>query len=126
MAAVAGDESLAATRLVSAMGATGDKLGSRADLASMKQATSLGAAGFFTLRSLGESLAMLALASGDSPSEIVSAYEESLQLPGQALTPIPFSSTPQPGNPGPVVSTFTIPKGSIEDVVTTIVKHGGF
>ena len=124
--AIAGEEGLAVSRLASSMGSAGDKLGSRADLAGMKQATSLGGAGFLTLRGLGESVAILDLLTGDSPSDALSVWEESQQLPHQALTAIPFSITPQPGSPGPVVWTFTLPKGSIEDVVTTVVKHGGF
>jgi hypothetical protein len=71
-------------------------------------------------------LGVATLFSGVSSSEVVSAYESSLQLPHQALTPIPFSVTPQAGSPGALVSTFTLPKGAIEDIVTTIVKHGGF
>jgi hypothetical protein len=125
-AGIAGDETLAATRMLASMGTTGDKLGSRADLGSLKQNASLGSAGFLTLRGLGGVLAMIAMSVGDSPSEISSVYEESLQLPHQALSPIPFSFTPQAGNPGSFVSTFTISKGSIEDFVTTVVKHGGF
>ncbi len=109
------------------MGTTsGDKLGSRADLASLKQNASVGAGGFTTLRGVAEAATMGSLLGGGSPSDVASDFEESLQLPHQALTPMPFSVTPQAGSPGPVVTTFTIPKGSIEDFVTTVVKHGGF
>jgi hypothetical protein len=123
---LAGDETLAASRLTASMAGTGDKLGSRGDLGALKQST-LGAGGFVTMRGLGETAALVAVVAGlDSPSEILSMYEEALQLPHQTLSPIPFSITPQPGSPGPVVSTFTLPKGSIEDAVTAVVKHGGF
>jgi hypothetical protein len=124
-AGIAGDETLAASRMLASMAASGNNLGSRADLASLKSA-SVGSAGFLTLRGMGGMLALFAMMLGDSPSEIASAYEESLQLPHQALSPIPFSFTPVTGSPGALVSTFTIPKGSIEDFVTTLVKHGGF
>jgi hypothetical protein len=125
----AGDEALCASRVAASLGNSGATLGSRSDLGSIKQNGSVGAAGFLTLRGLAETAAVATLLGGESPSEVVSAYEDSLQLPHQALTPLPFSLTPgagQAGSPGPVVATFAIPKGSIEDFVTMVVKHGGF
>jgi hypothetical protein len=127
--ALGGDDALCAARVAASMGGSGTTLGSRSDLASIKQNTSVGGAGFLTLRGLAETAAIASLLDGESPSEVASAYEDSLLLPHQALTPLPFSMTPgagQAASPGPVVATFAIPKGSIEDFVTMVVKHGGF
>jgi hypothetical protein len=121
-----GDETTCASRLAISLASSGNKLEGRADLGALKQNRNVGSAGFYTIRGFGEGLGVATLFSGVSSSEVVSAYESSLQLPHQALTPIPFSVTPQAGSPGALVSTFTLPKGAIEDIVTTIVKHGGF
>jgi hypothetical protein len=124
-----GDDALCAARVAASMGNTGATLGSRSDLGSIKQNTSVGGAGFLTLRGIAETAAIGSMLDGESPSEVASVYEDSLALPHQALTPLPFSLTPgagQAGSPGPVVATFAIPKGSIEDFVTMVVKHGGF
>jgi hypothetical protein len=43
------------------------------------------------------------------------------------MSPLLFSSTAQQGGPPSVtVATWTIPRGTIEDVVSTILRHGGF
>jgi hypothetical protein len=128
-----GDEGLCASRVVASMGSGGASgtatIGSRSDLAALKENKSVGAAGFLTLRGLAETAAVAMLLDGESPREVASEYEDSLTLPHQALSPLPYSLTPQAGqggSPGPVVATFAIPKGSIEDFVTMVVKHGGF
>jgi hypothetical protein len=122
---IGGDEGTCASRLATAMGTGGDKLEGRADLAALKQNQNLGAAGFFTIRGFLEGFGATGLASGAFSSEVVSTYERLLQLPHQALSPIPFSFNPQAG-PVSVVASTTLPKGAIEDTVTYVVKHGGF
>ncbi len=121
-----GDETACASRLSSSITSSGQRLDGREDLAVLKQDRNLGSAGFYTIRGFGEGLGVAALISGESSSEVASAYESSLQLPHRALTPIPFSITPRAGSPGALVSSFTLPKGAIEDIVTTYAKHGGF
>jgi hypothetical protein len=48
-------------------------------------------------------------------------------MPQKGVSPILFSSTAKAGGPPSVIAgQITVPRGTIEDVVTTILRHGGF
>ncbi len=126
---VAGDEALAVSKVAAALGQGEGKLSSRADLAGLKGAP-LGAAGFFTLRGLVETVALNGvLFGGVAPRGV----QEVTQLPGLGTMAIPFSLTApsapsgQPGGaPAAAELTVQVPRGAIDDVLDAAFKHGAF
>jgi hypothetical protein len=124
--AVAGDEAAAVSRLVATLGSSGDTLAGKAALAPLKD-TAVGAGGFLTARSLPEVAQQVALLLNGTIGGAKETFDEAAQMPHQGLTPVVFSSTAQPGSaPAITVSSVSIPRDAIEDVVTTILRHGGF
>ncbi|HEY6460600.1 MAG TPA: hypothetical protein VIY73_10635, partial [Polyangiaceae bacterium] len=123
---VGGDESVAAAKLVAAMGTAGDKLGSRGDLGQLKTGSS-GGGGFLTVRGLPEAVQQGQLLLAGMDWRAIETFEEASQLPHQGMTPIVFTSTPQAGGPPRVVaSRIVVPRDAIEDIVALVLKHGGF
>jgi len=123
--AVGGDETVVASRLVMTLGSTGDKLATHPELAPLKEGA-VGTGGFFTARGLPEA-GQLALFTEGATWGGKEAFDEAGQMPHGGLTPILFSSTAQAGGPPMLtLSRMSIPKDAIEDVVATILKHGGF
>ncbi len=121
-----GDEAGVAGKLAASMATSGDNLGGRADLASLKTA-SVGAGGFFTARGLAQVPVQLRLLGGGQAWGVSQALDDLEQMPQKGISPILFSSTAKAGGPPSVVtSQITVPRGTIEDVVTTILRHGGF
>jgi hypothetical protein len=67
------------------------------------------------------------IAGGSWPPRLGQALEDLDEMPQKGMSPLLFSSTAKEGGPPAVtVSTITVPRGTIEDVVTTILRHGGF
>jgi hypothetical protein len=119
------DPTLVSARLAAAVGGSGDTLGARPELSSMKN-TVVGAGGFFTARGLPE-IAVEAGAFGDDPSTFANAaalFDVSAQVGHQGTTPIPFSLTAPAAAPGTAVATLQVPRATVEDVVLAILKHG--
>ncbi|HEY8041041.1 MAG TPA: hypothetical protein VIF15_14645 [Polyangiaceae bacterium] len=121
-----GDEAIVAAKLAASLGAGGDKLAARPELASLKNG-SVGAGGFVTARGLPEAAQQMALLFSGSTWGATETFDEAAQLPHQGLVPVVFSVTAQQGaTPPPVVATVLVPTGAIEDVVTAILRRGGF
>ena len=117
--------------LVSAKLAGGDRRLGATPWARSRSSPSLkdaivGAGGFFTARRLPEIGAQFGVARrrAGRPRHGADLFEGSAQLPHQGATPIPFTLTAPPRTPGTVVATLQVPRGTIDDVVVTIVKHG--
>ncbi|HEY3820179.1 MAG TPA: hypothetical protein VGL81_23605 [Polyangiaceae bacterium] len=129
--AVGGDEGVTASRLAATLGGPnatggGDKLAAHAALAPLKDA-SVGAGGFFTARGLPEAAEQLPLLFEGATWVARETFEEAAQMPHQGLTPILFSSTAQASGATPTtVTRLTLPKDAIEDVVSAVLRHGGF
>lgn len=123
---VGGDETVVAAKLALSTAGSGDNLGGRTDLASLK-AASVGAAGFVTARGLSQLPVELRVLAAGQAWGGAEALDDLDQMPQKGASPILFSSTAKAGGPPSVVtSQITVPRGTIEDVVTTILRHGGF
>jgi len=123
---IGGDDVAVATRLAASLATTGDKLAGRAELASFKDGK-VGSGGFFTTRAIPEIPLQMMIAGGSWPPRLGQALEDLDEMPQKGMSPLLFSSTAKEGGPPAVtVSTITVPRGTIEDVVTTILRHGGF
>ncbi|HEY8091935.1 MAG TPA: hypothetical protein VIF09_28935 [Polyangiaceae bacterium] len=123
--AFGGEESVGA-RLASAMGSGGAKLSSRGDLATLKDAR-MGSGGFFSARGMAESAQLGPLLMHGTTWGATETFEQATQLPHQGTSPILYSTTPQPGGPPAVsISSFTVSREAIEDVMALALKHGGF
>jgi hypothetical protein len=135
---VAGDEALAIAKVATALkpaaaaGASAAppqsdaSLASRADLDALK-AGPVGSGGFFTLRGLAELATLSEVLSGGSLGGATEGLEEAAQMPGQGTIAIPFSLTAQAGGPpAAALAALQVPRGAIEDVVTAVLRHGGF
>jgi hypothetical protein len=123
---IGGDDAGLAARLAASLGTTGDKLAGRAELAAFKDGK-VGSGGFTTARALPEIPVQLMVAGGGWPPRMTQALEDLDQMPQHGMSPLLFSSTAKEGGPPSVtVATWTIPRGTIEDLVTTILRHGGF
>jgi hypothetical protein len=123
---IGGDEAGVTSKLAASMATSGDNLGGRADLASFKTA-SVGTGGFFTARGLAQVPVQLRLLGGGQAFGVSQALDDLEQMPQKGVSPILFSSTAKAGGPPAVVTgQVTVPRGTIEDVVTTILRHGGF
>jgi hypothetical protein len=120
-----GDAAVVAAKLSAAVAGSGDNLGSRADLAPMKNAV-LGAGGFFDTRSLPLLAQQVGTFGGDSTSFAGDGdlLEGVSQLPHQGATPIPFSFTAPAASPGTAVGTLQIPRGTIDDIMVLALKYG--
>jgi hypothetical protein len=123
---IGGDEAGVASKLAASLASGGDHLGGRADLASLKT-ESVGAAGFFTARGLAQTPIQLRLLAGGQAWGASESLDDLDQMPQKGVSPILFSTTAKAGGPPAVVTgQVTVPRGTIEDVVTTILRHGGF
>jgi hypothetical protein len=124
--AVGGDDAVTAARLATALGTSGERLSGRADLASLKN-EKVGAAGFFTARGLPEGAQQLALLFNGATWGASESFEETAQMPHRGLTPVLFSLTALQGvTPTTLAARLQVPRDAIEDMVTTILRHGGF
>jgi hypothetical protein len=122
---IGGDEATVASRLAAALAPSGDKLASRPELAGLKDAKT-GSGGFVTVRGVPEAIDEVSIFLRGSTSRSAEIFDEAAQMPNHGLTPIVFSSTAQAGSPATVTARLQIPRGAIEDVVTTVLRHGGF
>jgi hypothetical protein len=122
---VGGDTALLGPKLASAVAGSGDGLRARPELAGMKDAV-LGAAGFFTARGLPEAAQQIATFGGDPGGLAGGAdvFDGVAQLPHQGTTAIPFSLTAPASSPGSAVATLQVSRGTIDDVLVAILKHG--
>jgi hypothetical protein len=123
--AAAADEGVAATRLRAAMAGSGNTLGGRTDLASLR-AASLGAGGFVTLRGFAAEGAALAALFGAPPKDVTEPLAEIAQLPSHGMAPLVFTGTPTSAGPMPsLVGSLEVPRQAIEDVLALVLAHGG-
>jgi hypothetical protein len=123
---IGGDEAITAARLAATLGSAGEKLGARADLAALKDAR-IGSGGFFTARGLPETAQQVSLLGNAGAWGASEVFDEAAQMPHQGLSPIVFTTAIQAGaTPATVVARIQVPRDAIEDVVTTVLKHGGF
>jgi len=121
--ALGGEEGAVAAHLALALGQTGDKLATRADLAPLKE-RAVGSGGFFTARSVTRASRQVAALLGSGRQTSV---DEASQMPHKGLAPILFGSTALAGTtPATVEAHVQVPRDAIEDVVWTILQHGGF
>jgi hypothetical protein len=123
---VGGDVALIGAKLAAAVAGSGEILGARPELASMKDAV-VGAGGFVTARGLPENGVEIGAFGGGGMGAFgtaASLFDGSAQLPHQGTTPIPFSLTASAAAPGTVVASLQVPRGTIDDVVMTVIKHG--
>jgi hypothetical protein len=124
--AAGGDEAVTASRLATSLAPGADKLSARPGLESLKDG-SVGAGGFFTTRSLPEVAQQLPLLFTGATWLNKESFDEAAQMPHHGMTPVPFSFTAQPGGPPSVTATrLTLPRDAIEDVVASVLRHGGF
>ena len=124
---VGGDGALIGAKLAAAVAGSGDVLGARQELASMKDAV-VGAGGFLTARGLAEIGVEIGAFGGEggmgAPGTAAMLFDGSAQVPHQGTTPIPFSLTASATAPGTVVASLQVARGTIDDVVATVIKHG--
>jgi hypothetical protein len=122
---VGADPVLAGTKLEAAMSGAGDTLRGRADLAGFKDPT-VGAGGFMTTRGMIESVSQIAELTGDPGGfGLASSLFDGLgQLPHQGLTPIAFTTTAPATSPNTAVTTLQVPRGTIDDFMMILIKHG--
>jgi len=123
---VGGDGALIGAKLAAAVAGSGDILGARPELASMKDAV-VGAGGFLTARGLSEIGMEIGAFDGEGGTGGHTAamlFDSSGQLPHQGTTPVPFSLTASSAAPGTVVASLQVPRGTIDDIVATVIKHG--
>jgi hypothetical protein len=118
---VGADPSLVAAKLAASVGGSGDTLAAKPELASMKD-TLMGAGGFLSARATELVASELAAIRGPGDLENLAAFLEG--SPHQGQTPIPFSLTAPAAAPGTAVATLQVPRGTVDDVVVAIVKHG--
>lgn len=120
-----GDEAVVAAKLAASMGAGGDNLGGRAELASLKSA-SVGTAALLSARGLALLPIRFRLALGGSAFGASEALGDLEKMSDKGLSPIVVTSVPKAGGP-PSVATgnVDIPRAFIEDVVTSFLRHGG-
>jgi hypothetical protein len=124
--AVGGDDAIVSARLATALGTNGDRLSGRAELASLKD-EKVGAAGFFTARGLPEGAQQLALLFNGTTWGASETFDEAAQMPHRGVTPVLFSLTSQQGaTPATLAARLQMPRDAIEDMVTSILRHGGF
>ena len=123
---IGGDDSGVAARMAACLATTGDKLAGRAELAPLKEGK-VGSGGFITARALPEIPMQMMIAGGGWMPGVNQALDDLDQMPQKGMSPLLFSSTAKEGGPPSVtVSTMTVPRGTIEDLVTTMLRHGGF
>ncbi len=122
---VGGDAALISAKLAVALAGSGDVLGAKTELASMKDAV-VGAGGFLTARGLTAIAAEISAFGGEVGNLGTGGalFESTAQLPHQGTTPIPFTLTAPAATPGTAVATLQVPRGAIDDVVMTLIKHG--
>ncbi len=118
-----GDGTLVVSKLSAAIVGSGDTLRARPELGVLKDA-SLGAAGFFTGRGVPELGEQMAAIFGGDPGRGAELFETTAQLPHQGVTPVPFTLTAQSGAAGTVVATMQVSRGTVDDVLVTVLKHG--
>jgi hypothetical protein len=110
-----------ASKLASAIGASPDSLAARPEIAPLKTAT-VGAAGFLTLHAIPESALLFAGTFGGPSTR--EGFDELALLPHRGSVPMWFSWTaPSEAATAQVVATLEIPRGAMDDIVTTIVRH---
>jgi hypothetical protein len=122
---VGGDPALSSAKLEAAMSGAGDNLRGRAELAGFKDPAS-GSGGFVTTRGMIEAVLQVAELSGD-PSGFGlsdSLFDGIGQLPHQGMTPIAFTVTAPATTPGTAVTTLQIPRGTVDDFMMMLIKHG--
>jgi hypothetical protein len=119
---VGGDAALVAAKLAVSVSGSGDTLASKSELAAMKE-TAMGAGGFLTARATTELLAEQASVTG-GPGDFENVATVLDGTPHQGQTLIPFSLTAPAAAPGTAVATLQVPRGTVEDLVTAVVKHG--
>jgi hypothetical protein len=130
--ALGANEVVAASKLAAAMGGVGDKLAAHPELVGLKDPVVLG--GFVTLRGLVESSEQGALLSEGSTQAAADAFGELASLPHKGMVPALFYWGVDQGKAPPLTAGVAVPVGAgvvvsraaIEDVVMTIVRHGGF
>jgi len=114
---------LVASKLAAAMGTAPDKLAGRAEIAPLKAAT-VGAAGFLTVRGLPEAAQLFVATLGSWMAGAPDGFDELALLPHRGGVPMWFSWTAGSGGAAvPVTATLEIPRGAMDDIVTTIVRH---
>jgi hypothetical protein len=118
-----GDGALLVSKMTAALAGSGDTLRARPELSVLKDA-SLGAGGFFTGRGVAETGEQMAAIAGGDSSHDADLFESMGQFPHQGVTPIPFSLTAQPGGSGTVVLTLQVSRGTVDDLLVAILKHG--
>jgi hypothetical protein len=129
--AIGGNEGAAASKLARAIGNSGDRLGGQPELDALKAATGLG--GFVTMRALLEEAQAPPLLSSASTYPVAAALGEAASLPHGGMVRMPFYWRIEPVVPAPPAQagavagvSLVVPRGAIEDLVTTIVRRGGF
>jgi hypothetical protein len=116
------DPTLVAAKLAASVGGSADTLAAKSELAPMKE-TIVGAGGFFTARATTELAAEGASMTSD-PGELenIATFLDGTAHQGQTF--IPFSMTAPATTPGTAVATLQVPRGTVEDMVAAVVKHG--
>ncbi len=122
---VGGDVTLVVAKLAQALAGSGDNLGANPELASLKDAN-VGAAGLATASGISETVTQWAALLGSETLVGAEQFDVSQPLPHLGRTPIAFSLTAKAGQPASAVASLHVSKGTIEDAVVTILRHGGF
>jgi hypothetical protein len=122
---VGGDLNLVVAKLAQALAAGGDNLGANPELASLKEAN-VGAAGLATASGISSTVTQWAALLGSDTLVGAEQFDVSQPLPHLGRTPIAFSLTAQAGKPASAVASLRVSKGTIEDAVVTVLRHGGF
>jgi hypothetical protein len=108
-------------KLAASVGGSGDTVAAKGELVAMKD-TAVGAGGFLTARAMEFLAAEVSLLSSPGDLENLATFLDGTAHQGQ--TPMPFSLTAPASTPGTAVATLQVPRGTVEDVVAALVKHG--
>lgn len=115
------DPALVTAKLAASVGGSGDTLAAKSELVGMKD-TVVGAGGFLTARATELIAAEVSVLSSPGDLENIATFLDGTGHQGQ--TPMPFSLTAPASTPGTAVATLQVPRATVQDVVTAVVKHG--
>jgi hypothetical protein len=118
-----GDEAMVASKLAAAIAGSGDNLGARAELASLRS-ESVGTAGLTTWRWLVESQLLTQLLWEGGVRHPVGIREWLKEAPTWGESPLVFSVTAgSTTGSAPIVAKLRVSPGTVKDVLDTVLRH---
>lgn len=122
----ADDAALAAKLAATMASGASSGLSSRSDLEALKTA-SIGAGGFFTPRAAAHAVVHVRALGGGGSTGAQETLDDLDKMPNKGASPVPYSLTAQAqtDSGASVVASVTVPRAVLEDIVATLVRHGG-